>query len=107
MPKPARPVASNNRLAGSGTLDGLPFTNIAPLFAVAWKLGAVAVPSFKNPTMYDASGTPGLMFSSGDTFGLDGLWRVAVPRSTWYTKKWGSTDRPATPGGDEQRSHSL
>jgi hypothetical protein len=79
MPNPAIPVASNNRLAGSGTVDGLPFTNIAPLFAVPWK---PAVPSFKNPTMYDASGKPGLMFSSGDTLGLEGLWRVAVPRST-------------------------
>src|SRR5262249_45827357 len=25
--------------------------------------------------------------------------------SVAYTKKWGSTDRPAAPGGDEQRSH--
>ena len=82
MPNPARPVASNNRLAGSGTDDGGPSTNIAALFAVAWKLGAVAVPSLKNPTMYDASGTPGLMFYNGDTFGLEGPLRVVVPRLT-------------------------
>jgi hypothetical protein len=73
MPNPRRPVPSNSKLAGSRI-------NIAPLFAVAQKRGFVAVPSLKNPTMYDPvgsiSGGQGplvhvtLRFSSGDTFGL-------------------------------------
>jgi hypothetical protein len=32
------------------------------------------------------------MFSSGDTFGLDGSWSVVLPKLTWKTKK------PVAPG---------
>jgi len=52
---PARPkqTVTNQMIeVGSGTVGiGDPFSNIAPLLAVATQLGLTVVPSFKNPTM--------------------------------------------------------
>jgi hypothetical protein len=58
-PNPSKPVPSKSRVAGSGTDAGLPVSNIAPLFAVAWKDGAAAEPSLKNPTMSRVPTCPG------------------------------------------------
>src|SRR5262249_25560845 len=93
-PNPRRPVASNSRLAGSGT-DGERVTKIAPLGAVAWISAKppVGLPISQNPTMYDPSGRPGLMLSSGDMCGLEELCIVIGSEGVAS-----NTKKPVAPG---------
>ena len=53
----SKPVPSKSRVAGSGTDAGLSLKYRAAV-CMAWKDGAAAEPSLKNPTMYEASGRP-------------------------------------------------
>ena len=93
-----RPIANPSKMIDEGSGTGAEeVSNIAPLFAVAIQFGALAVPSFRNPTIYAPKGMPPVIFSSGEMFGLDAPSSSTPPTGamlSWYTKK------PVAPGSE-------